>query len=69
VIITRSDELQEVFNKLGKGSSYGASTTHMGKLLPRIQGGGAGGWSQWGDEIGETKVQTETQTSNETLFS
>ena len=43
VIITRSDELQEVFNGIGKGSSYGASTTHMGKLLPRIQGGGAGG--------------------------
>jgi len=43
VIITRSDELQEVFNELGRGSSYGASTTHMGKLLPRIQGGGGAG--------------------------
>ncbi|MGI5816839.1 MAG: BglII/BstYI family type II restriction endonuclease [Armatimonadota bacterium] len=43
IIITRSSELQGVFNKLGKGSSYGASTTHMGKLLPRIEGGGGGG--------------------------
>ena len=43
VIITRSDELQAIFNELGKGASYGASTTHMGKLLPRIEGGGGGG--------------------------
>lgn len=43
VIITRSDELQGVFNELGKGSSYGASTTHMSKLLPRLEGGGGGG--------------------------
>lgn len=43
VIITRCDELQGIFNKLGRGSSYGASTTHMSKLLPRIEGGGGGG--------------------------
>jgi hypothetical protein len=43
IIITRCDELQEIFNDLGRGSSYGASTTHMGKLLPRIQGGSGGG--------------------------
>lgn len=43
VIITRTDELQQVANELGKGSSYGQSTTHMKKLLPRIEGGGAGG--------------------------
>lgn len=43
VIITRSDELQEIFNELGRGSSYGASTTHMRKLLPKIEGGGAAG--------------------------
>ncbi|MBM3188750.1 MAG: restriction endonuclease [Chloroflexi bacterium] len=43
VIITRCDELQDIFNRLGKGSSYGASTTHMSKLLPRIEGGGGGG--------------------------
>ncbi|WJQ81015.1 BglII/BstYI family type II restriction endonuclease [Brevibacillus brevis] len=43
VIITRSDDLQEIFNELGKGSSYGASTTHFGKLKPRIDGRGGGG--------------------------
>lgn len=43
VIITRCDELQEIFNELGRGSSYGASTTHMSKLLPRIEGGGGAG--------------------------
>ena len=43
IIITRCDELQEIFNELGRGTSYGASTTHMGKLLPRIQGGSGGG--------------------------
>lgn len=43
VIITRSDELQTIFNNLGKGSSYGASTTHFGKLKPRIDGRGGGG--------------------------
>ncbi|MBX6330077.1 MAG: restriction endonuclease [Pseudolabrys sp.] len=43
VIITRCDELQIIFDELGKGSSYGSSTTHMAKLLPRIQGGGGGG--------------------------
>lgn len=43
VIITRCDNLQEIFADLGRGSSYGASTTHMSKLLPRIDGGGGGG--------------------------
>ncbi len=43
VIITRSDELQDVFDGLGRGKSYGASTTHMSKLLPRVLGGGGGG--------------------------
>lgn len=43
VIITRCDELQVIFNALGKGSSYGASTTHMSKLLPRLEGGSGGG--------------------------
>lgn len=43
VIITRCDELQEIFNSLGRGKSYGAATTHMSKLLPRIRGGGGGG--------------------------
>ena len=43
VIITRCDELQAIFNGLGKGRSYGNSTTHMSKLLPRLEGGGGGG--------------------------
>lgn len=43
VIITRCSELQAIFNRLGKGSSYGNSTTHMSKLLPRIEGGSGGG--------------------------
>jgi hypothetical protein len=43
VIITRCDELQDIFKDFGRGSSYGASTTHMSKLLPRIEGGGGAG--------------------------
>jgi len=43
VIITRCDELQNIFDKIGRGSSYGASTTHMSKLIPRIQGGSGAG--------------------------
>jgi len=43
IIITRCDHLQDIFDKLGRGKSYGASTTHMSKLLPRIQGGGGSG--------------------------
>ncbi len=43
VIITRCDELQEIFDRLGRGKSYGSSTTHMSRLLPRIDGGGGGG--------------------------
>ena len=43
VIVTRTDELQAIFDNLGKGSSYGSSTTHMSRLLPRIEGGGGGG--------------------------
>jgi hypothetical protein len=43
IIITRCDELQKLFNELGRGKSYGNSTTHMSKLLPRIEGGGGAG--------------------------
>jgi len=43
VIVTRSDELQTIFDQLGRGSSYGASTTHMSKLVPRLKGGSGGG--------------------------
>ena len=43
VIITRCDELQYIFDSLDRGKSYGSSTTHMRKLLPRVLGGGGGG--------------------------
>lgn len=43
IILTRSDHLQQIFNSLGRGSSYGMSTTHMSKLLPRVEGGSGGG--------------------------
>jgi len=43
VIITRRDELQDIFNSLGRGTSYGMATTHMSKLLPKLEGGGGGG--------------------------
>ena len=43
VIITRCTELQQIFNKLGRGASFGNSTTHMAKLLPRLEGGSGGG--------------------------
>jgi hypothetical protein len=43
VIITRTDDLQIIFNQLGRGSSYGMATTHMSKLLPKLEGGGGGG--------------------------
>jgi hypothetical protein len=43
VIITRCDELQTLFREIGRGDSFGASTTHMSKLLPRLEGGGGGG--------------------------
>jgi hypothetical protein len=43
IIITRASELQELFDNLGIGAKYGNSTTHWNKLLPKIDGGGAGG--------------------------
>jgi hypothetical protein len=43
VIITRVSELQAIFDDLGIGTKYGNSTTHWNKLLPKIDGGGAGG--------------------------
>lgn len=43
VTLTRADELQLIFDQLGRGSSYGSSTTHMSRLLPRVNGGSGGG--------------------------
>ena len=43
IVITKSTEILEVFKSVGRGASSGASTTHIGKLLPKVEGGGAGG--------------------------
>ena len=43
VIVTRSEELNEVFNQLGIKAKYGASTTWMGKLLYRLKSRRNGG--------------------------
>ncbi|MCC6422760.1 MAG: restriction endonuclease [Phycisphaerales bacterium] len=43
VIITRVSGLQVLFDELGIGHKYGNSTTHLDKLLPKVNGGGAGG--------------------------
>ena len=43
VIITRCTELQKIFNKLGRGKSFGNSTTHMAKLAPRALTADGGG--------------------------
>lgn len=45
VLVTRSNRLDAWFASLGKGVKlkYGASTTHMGKLLPRLRAGRSGG--------------------------
>jgi hypothetical protein len=43
VIITRCTELQIIFDRLGRGQSYGSSTTHMARLRPRLEGGSGGG--------------------------
>ena len=43
VIITRCDELQAIFDELGRGDSYGSSTTILSKLVRKIEGGSGGG--------------------------
>ena len=43
VIITRQSELRELFEQLGKWPSYGTTSTHWDKLIPKVDGGGAGG--------------------------
>lgn len=43
VIITRAWGLQAVFDRLGKGKSYGPTTTHMRRLLPRLNNRSSGG--------------------------
>ncbi len=43
VLVTRSNDLDSWFKSLGIYNKYGASTTHMGKLLPRLSAGRNGG--------------------------
>lgn len=43
VIITRATELQRIFDRLGKGQSYGMATTHIGKLIPKLANRASGG--------------------------
>lgn len=43
VLVTRSNELDPLFKTLEIHSKYGASTTHMGKLIPRLEAGRNGG--------------------------
>lgn len=77
IIITRDDDLQGLFDSLGYvwdagyrrwktiGSKYGQSTTHWGKLIPRVASGGAGrcplllvgiGRQSYRDDIPETPI-------------
>ena len=43
IIVTRATELQDIFDELGRGKSYGNSTTHMGKLVPKLNNRASGG--------------------------
>ena len=43
VVITRCDELQGIFNAMGKGGSYGPTTTILSKLKRKLDGGAGGG--------------------------
>ena len=43
LIITRCDELQNIFDGLGRGSSYGTTTTILSKLKRKLDGGAGGG--------------------------
>lgn len=43
IIVTRSEELNDIFKESGIKAKYGASTTWMGKLLPRLKSRRNGG--------------------------
>jgi hypothetical protein len=43
IIITRADELQQLFKDVGKNTAAGESTTHMSKLIPKMYNRGSGG--------------------------
>jgi hypothetical protein len=70
VLVTRSDDLNEYFKRLGSytdkhgverhyKSKYGASTTHMSKLLPRLRAGRSGGCPVLA--VGITRQQIDPQ--------
>ena len=43
IIITRADELQEIFTEVGKLTAAGQATTHMSKLIPKMYNRASGG--------------------------
>lgn len=43
IIITRADELQDLFYELGKKTAAGQATTHMSKLIPKMYNRASGG--------------------------
>jgi len=43
VVITRLSELRRLFVELGEWHKYGTTSTHWDKLIPKVDGGGAGG--------------------------
>jgi CRISPR-associated protein Csd2 len=43
ILVTRSEQLNEVFTRLNVMPKYGASTTHLGKLWPRLDASRHGG--------------------------
>ncbi|VAW10277.1 hypothetical protein MNBD_ALPHA09-1062 [hydrothermal vent metagenome] len=56
VLLTRSTGLQSTFKELGIAKKYGASTTHMNKLIPRLNAGRAGGCPVLALGISEIKM-------------
>jgi len=43
VLVTRSTTLEALFKEMTINNKYGASTTHIGKLIPRLEAGRNGG--------------------------
>ncbi len=43
VVITRCDELQTIFKRIGRAKSFGSSTTILSKLKRKLDGGAGGG--------------------------
>ena len=60
IIITRCDGLQDIFDLLGVGASYGTMTTHMNKLMRRLNGNISGGCPILVIGIGENQLDDST---------